>query len=68
MAKRRARVTKKATTRSEMQAEVTRKKARAKRRQLQRRVSLVLGSAMIAYLTFAVAGYFGEHKLFLYKK
>jgi cell division protein FtsQ len=46
-----------------MQAEVTRKKARAKRKQLQRRVSLVLGSAMIAYLTFAVAGYFGEHKL-----
>ncbi|MFZ4125944.1 MAG: cell division protein FtsQ/DivIB [Rickettsiales bacterium] len=63
MAKRRARVTKKATTRSEMQAEVTRKKARAKRRQLQQRISLGLGSCMIAYLGFAVAGYFGEHKL-----
>lgn len=63
MAKRRARVTKKATTRNEMQAEVTRKKARAKRRQLQQRISLGLGSCMVAYLGFAVAGYFGENKL-----
>lgn len=63
MAKRRARVTKKATTRSEMQAEVTRKKARAKRKQLRQRVSLGLGVCMMTYLGFAVAGYFGENKL-----
>lgn len=63
MARRRARVTKKAMTRSEVQAEVTRRKARAKRKQVQRRVQLGLGVGMIAYLIFAVAGYFGENKL-----
>jgi len=63
MARRRARVTTKANTRSEMQAAVTRKKARAKRKQLHRRISLGFGMCMITYLGFAVAGYFGEHKL-----
>lgn len=63
MARRRARVTTKATTRSEMQAEVARKKARAKRRQRNQRIRLGLGVCMMTYLGFAVAGYFGEHKL-----